>query len=200
MKKKKRRSLNDEIDNINRIRPMGQSWDEAVEGMKFCGRCQREFPANGDFFDADQTKPDGLKGWCKPCRKERRELKKAKQAAELLETLDKAMLANVAASRPGGAAMPHAAELYQDVMAMFGGSRGYAMHLGATFIAAAPGSQTRQRILADVMKLGQNVSDDKKIDMPTELLSDEDLEKRLAENEKRLTIHREHSKSDEHAA
>jgi hypothetical protein len=160
----------------------------AQAGMKFCGKCQKELPKNRDFFDQDKEKEDGFKNWCKTCRKERRDLAKAKEAAEMMKTLDLSVLANLADAKPGGTTIPHVAEVYQNVMALMGGVQGYAMHLVANFIAAPPGGQIRQRIIADIGKMGMAVSDSNKVSMPSELMTDDDLETELKRREERMKI------------
>lgn len=156
--------------------------------MKFCGKCQKELPKNRDFFDRDEGKEDGFKNWCKTCRKERRDLAKAKEASELIETLSKSVLANLADAKPGGTTIPHVAEIYQNVMALLGGVQGYSMLLAANLIAAPPGGQVRQRTLSDIAKMGMAVSDSNKVSMPSELMSDEDLEAELKRREERMKI------------
>lgn len=157
-------------------------------GMKVCGKCQRELPKNTDFFARDQEKEDGFKSWCKVCRKESRDLAKAKEAAEVLKTLDMGILRNLAEAKPGGTTVPHVAEIYQNVMALLGGVQGFSMHLVANLHAAPPGGQIRQRILHDVLKMGEAVSDSNKVSMPAELMSDDDLETEIKRREDRMKI------------
>jgi hypothetical protein len=72
-----------------------------------------------------------------------------------MKTLDMSVMANLADARPGGSTVPHAAEIYQCAMALMGGVQGYAMHYVGNLMAAKPGSQTRERMLTGLMKLGQ---------------------------------------------
>lgn len=159
-----------------------------ASGMKVCGHCQKEFPKNKDWFDRDSCKEDGFKNWCKKCRQERRNKQQLVEAASLMQKLDLSVVSNLSNSRPGGTDVPHAAEIYQNVMALFGGVQGFAMHWMGTFISAKPGSQTRERMLTGMQKLSQAVSDSNKVSMPSDLMSDEDLDKVMKEREARMRI------------
>jgi thiol-disulfide isomerase/thioredoxin len=157
-------------------------------GLKVCGKCQKELPKSTDFFDRDQGKEDGFKNWCKACRSERRTLAEAQKAAEIMKTLDMSVVANLAEAKPGGSTVPHAAEIYQCAMALMGGVQGFAMHYVGNLMAAKPGSQTRERMLTGLVKLGTAVSDSNKVQMPTELMSDDEFEKEFQRREERLRV------------
>ncbi len=154
--------------------------------MKVCGKCQKELPATADHFDRDREKPDGLKGWCKQCRKERAELDTLKEQAAMIETLDKAVLANLMEAKPGGSMTPHQLEFYQCLTAMFGGAQGAAMHWMGTFIASKPGSQTRERLLGQYSRLMEACSESSKVSPPPDLMSDEELAASIARDEERM--------------
>lgn len=156
------------------------------DGMKVCGKCQRELPKNNDFFDHASDREDGFRNHCKQCRRERRAVQQVKDTAELLNTLDLAVVRNLAESRPGGSIVPHAAEIYQSVMALMGGVQGFAMHWAGQYIAAKPGSQTRERMLAGMLKLSQALSDANKVTMPAEMLSEQELSAAIAQDELRI--------------
>jgi hypothetical protein len=156
--------------------------------MKCCGKCGLELPQNGDHFDRDQSKPDGFKNWCKKCRAEKRKAAELSRAASVLETLNKTMIAAIIESRPGGTNIPHQAEMYQILMSMLGGVQGWGMHWMAQYVAAAPGSQTRERMLGQMQKMAAAVSDSNKVSMPAELMSDADLDLELKKREDRMQI------------
>ena len=157
-------------------------------GEKRCGKCQKDFPRTTDFFDKDSSKHGGFRNWCKKCRKEKQEFMQAHAAAELLKKLDLTVISNLADSKPGGSNIPHAAEIYQNVMALMGGAQGFAMHWAGTFIASQPGSQTRERMLAGMQKLSQAVSDSNKVQMPSELMSDADLQAEIERREQQMKV------------
>jgi len=156
--------------------------------MKICGHCQKEFPRNSDWFDRDGTKEDGFKNWCKQCRAEKRQQKELAEAADTIKKMDLAVLGNLAQAKPGGTTIPHAAEIYQNVMALMGGVQGYAMRLVGELLAAPPGGQIRQRYMTQIDKMAVAVSDSNKVSMPAEMMSDEDLETELAKREARMKI------------
>jgi hypothetical protein len=167
---------------------MAQVPDMPPAGMKWCGRCLKELPQNDDWFDRDATKADGFKNWCKQCRQERNELAKLTEAAEIVKTLDKAMIATLTDSQPGGTTVPHQAEMYQVLMSMMGGVQGWGMHWMAQYISAPAGGQSRERMMGQIQKMAAAVSDSNKVSMPAELMSDEDLEIELKKREERMRV------------
>jgi hypothetical protein len=154
------------------------------EGMKVCGHCCLEKPANDDHFDVDQSKPDGFRNWCKECRKKKQDMKRLKNAADVIETLDKELLRNLAKSKNGGSNVPHIAQLCEAIVHILGGHQGVAQHWASNMIAAKPGSQTRERMLTGLLKQLAVLSDSNKVSMPAELMSDEDLEAEIARRER----------------
>jgi hypothetical protein len=158
------------------------------EGMKVCGHCCLEKPANDDHFDHDQSKPDGFRNWCKECRKKKADLKRLKNAADVIETLDKELLRNLAKSKNGGSNVPHIAQLCEAIVHILGGHQGVAQHWASNMIAAKPGSQTRERMLTGLLKQLAVLSDSNKVSMPAELMSDEDIDKELARRAERAQV------------
>ena len=156
--------------------------------MKCCGKCGYELPKNSDNFDKDSSKSDGFKNWCKKCREEKRKMARLDNAAAVLETLDKSMIAAITTQKPGGTNIPHQAEMYQVLMSMMGGVQGWAMHWLAQYTASAPGSQTRERMLGQMQKMAAAVSDSNKVQMPADLMSDEDLDAEIKKREERMRV------------
>lgn len=157
-------------------------------GMKQCGKCGIEKPMNADHFDKDSSKYSGFKTWCKACRAEKKQALKLEGVAAVLQSMDQSVVKSLAESAAGGTNIPHAAEIYQHIMAHLGGVQGFAMHFAGNIIAAQPGGQIRERMLTNLMKLGQAVSDDNKVAMPFELMSTEDLNKELERREGNMRI------------
>lgn len=153
---------------------------------KECGRCGKVFPKTLEYFETDKSKRDGLRGWCKTCRKERREVRNAAKAVDLVQSLDKAVIENLAHARPGGNITPHQLEFYQCLTTLFGGVQGVAMQFVSTYIAANPGSQTRERLLGQYCKLMAACSNDQKVSPPAELMSDEELSAAIERDEERM--------------
>lgn len=170
---------------LQRKRPFLQTAGLAP-GMRRCGRCQKELPASADWFDRDETKEGGFKLWCKKCRKERREVSRLAKAANVVETIDKAVLANLTDARPGGSLTPHQLEFLQCTTAMCGGVQGVAMLWLAQLTAAPPGSAERGRMLAQYLRLMEVCSADSKVTPPAEMMSDEELNAAIARDEERM--------------
>jgi hypothetical protein len=158
------------------------------EGMKVCGHCCLEKPANDDHFDVDQSKPDGFRNWCKECRKNKQELKRLKAAADVIDTLDKELLRNLSQAKAGGSNVPHIAQICEAITQILGGHQGIAQHWASTMLAAKPGSQTRERMLGGLLKAITTLSDSNKVSMPAELMSDEDIDKELARRAERAQV------------
>ncbi len=158
------------------------------EGMKCCGKCNNEYPKTADWFDKDSSKSDGFKNWCKKCREEQRKMARLENAADVLETLNKSLIASITTQSPGGTNIPHQAEMYQVLMSMMGGVQGWAMHWLAQYTAAPPGSQTRERMLGQMQKMAAAVSDSNKVQMPADLMSDEDLDAEIKKREERMRV------------
>lgn len=168
-----------------------EEMDRAEKGrdpdIKKCrGPCQLERPRAE--FDDDNGKADGKKGWCKECRKERALAKKENQFREVLENMDLSLLESLANARPGGTNLPHHFQVLESITALFGGVQGFAMYWNATFLAAPPGSQTRERMLTKMLGAYQAASDDGKVSKPRELMSKEELEASVQERLKRLRV------------
>lgn len=156
------------------------------EGMKVCGHCCLEKPANDDHFDVDRSKNDGFRNWCKECRKNKSELKRLSNAANVIEAIDKELLKGLTQSKNGGSNVPHLAQLCEAYVQILGGHQGVAQHWAATLLAAKPGSQTRERMLTGLQKMIASLSDSNKVSMPVELMSDEEVDKALAEREAKM--------------
>jgi hypothetical protein len=174
--------LKDGADSRKEVRKM-------PEGMRLCqGPCGMELPANTDHFDSDSSNESRLRKVCKKCRKEKREAIRLQRAADYLYTLDKTLVNNILKAKPGGQTLPHQAELYQILMTMMGGVQGWGMHWMAQYTASPPGSQTRERMLGQIQKLAAAVSDSNKVQMPAELMSDEDLTTELLKRDERMRV------------
>jgi hypothetical protein len=46
----------------------GDRMDDSTVPRKTCSKCGRDLPATNEFFHANKSSRDGLKGQCKPCR------------------------------------------------------------------------------------------------------------------------------------
>lgn len=157
-----------------------------MKPTKSCARCAEELPI--EAFDRDASKPDGYKSHCKKCRAAALESRRLQQAGQVLQELQNGLIRNLAHSKPGGPDLPHIAEVCQSIIHLFGGVDGMAQQFLANYIAAKPGSLTRERMLSNLMKMNAVVSDSKKVEMPVELMSDQDLQAEIEERKKRLMV------------
>jgi hypothetical protein len=165
--------------------------DKAERGLnpdlrQCTGPCQQRLTK--DRFDKDASKADGLKAWCKECRRNKREAERDKQISQVLGDLDAATLVQLASAPSGGSALPHQVQALEAVMQLFGGVNGFANMYVANILAAPPGSQARQRALDKVWTAIQMCSDDAKVSKPREQMTDEELDQVTRERMKRMGI------------
>lgn len=159
---------------------------DLVPQEKHCKRCD-EFKEIASF-DRDATKEDGYKAVCKPCRAEVQKAKRLGDSIDVLRQLEKNVITGLANSKPGGTDVPHVAEIYESAIGMLGGVHGLVQQMWATYLAAQPGSQTRERLLGQIIKIGMVISDSKKVEMPVELMSDQDLQREIETRRKGYVV------------
>ena len=152
------------------------------------GPCQRDLELNEDNFDRDSRKEAGFRFFCKKCRAEARKLKEALTISSQLKLLDDTAMKAVHEMPDGGTDIPHVAELYQVMIGLLGGVQGFGRHYVANMLQAAPGSQTRQRMLADINKLGIVATASGAVTKPVSALTDEDLVNELRRREVKLRM------------
>jgi len=154
-----------------------------------CDKCNFTLPLTASHFDRKRDGPDGFRTTCKTCRKEQREDTKNALASpssgnlqagvdEISESLDSqalTLLRSLSADRRRSTDVPHEAEVYQEIMARFGGASGFADHLMAQFLAAGPGSAARLSLLRLTATMSANVVKSGYATVPLDMLSDEDL-------------------------
>jgi hypothetical protein len=83
--------------------------------------------------------------------------------------------------RKGGSNIPHSTELLESIYGLFGGVNGLANELAHTYHSAPPGGRIRTSILETVVRLTNNVADSGAVQKPVSLLTDDELEQRLAQ-------------------
>ena len=79
--------------------------------------------------------------------------------------------------------VPHMAELFEAIMTAFQGTQGFARHVMHTFLSAKPGSAVKQKILSDIIKLGQKTTETGLAQVSMDKLTTEELDelhKRIA--------------------
>lgn len=165
-----------------------------LQDTKICVNCQQELPATGDFYDQDESQTDGLKTWCKACRKKNNELTRVNKFAALLETLDDAMAESLMKVKPGGTVTPHQLEFFQLLTTLMGGVNGVAQHWASQYVQSKPGGQIRERMLRNWQRLMENCSEGGKVTPPPELMSDRELMEAIARDEERMKRNEERMK------
>ena len=149
-----------------------------VSETRTCDKCNFTLPLTASHFDRKRDGPDGFRTTCKTCRKEQREDTKNALASpssgnlqagvdEISESLDSqalTLLRSLSADRRRSTDVPHEAEVYQEIMARFGGASGFADHLMAQFLAAGPGSAARLSLLRLTATMSANVGVEQLLD------------------------------------
>lgn len=139
------------------------------------GPCGLRLPTSADYFDVDRHREDGLKTICKQCRANARKVDHDAEIIERVKSLDKGAIRLIDALTKVGASIPHMTELYQRLMDAFDGAGGFASHFMGQYLMAAPGSNTRTKMLETVLRLGIRVSEDGGAAKPINLMEDEEL-------------------------
>lgn len=147
---------------------------------KVCTDCGTDLPLDAMHYDRDRNSSDGFRDVCKLCRKEQREqsLRERRPPGDVMRGVeDEAMevLDKLAPDR-GGISVPHMAELFEAVMDAFSGPQGLARHILSTFLSAKPGGPVRQKILSDVLKLGQRTTETGMAQVSLDKLTTEEIE------------------------
>ena len=166
------------------LRCMTREGEDA--GTKQCSICAQSLPLTTMHFHQNPTSPDGYRAECKMCREYGANdlVEVGEQVNETLLRLEQFGLSTLAktAKQPGrGSKVPHIAECFQAIMAVFGGSQGYAQQVAATYYSAKAGSSARIKLLEMVAKMGTKVSDMGAMSRDLRDLSTEDLQRLLAE-------------------
>lgn len=162
-----------------------------IPPLKACaGTCGLtcELPQAPDFFDVDQGNPDGFKKVCKQCRKERRQMLKVKSHREKRARVDSLIAKLIDRAQFGGSDVPHIAEVYAKIVALMGGSNGFAMAFLDTYIYAERGGAVRQRLLNQLGNMGTAVTATGAAEIPNELLSPEELDKKISRLAKQAKV------------
>ena len=149
---------------------------------KTCGSCSQEMPVSE--FEKKPRSPDGLASVCKHCGK----LKKKAVNEHVRRTakeIDRVMLdavGRLAREAPeSDGDVPNIGETMECVVQAFGGPQGIALQMAATYLIAEPGSATRQRILADLLRNNAKATELGYGKTPVEMLTDEALDKFIEE-------------------
>jgi hypothetical protein len=116
---------------------------------KWCTNCGKQ-KSIGEF-DRDRTKTDGHKDTCKPCRADLRKLERINEEDPEIDKMEQDARDVLATLTDGGSITPKSEEFVESIMKPWGGSDGFAKYMFSTYLAAKPGSPTRERILSRIM-------------------------------------------------
>lgn len=146
---------------------------------KRCSQCEREKPLHPDFFHKDVGNADGFKSVCARCRSEQVSHEEKEAISENFERIRKQSLSHLEKVVSGGSDVPHVAELYQCAIDAFGGPRLLMQNLAVLYHDPKTSSQTKQRILQNIVYMGVKVSDSGMIARDLESVPTEELERLL---------------------
>lgn len=148
--------------------------DQIGANEKFCTNCGVK--KDHEEFDIHANSADGRRNTCKDCRRTIRDDKRQqKMIAELSEQESRNIETFKRLANKGGSMNPHVSEMFESMMEPFGGQRGFAKHMWGNYIAAAPGSQMRFKIIQSIMKLGESVSKQNLSERRIDMLEDADV-------------------------
>ena len=153
--------------------------------QKECNRCRVMYPLSKEFWHRNNHSNDGFRNTCRMCRAEEVEQKRREKIDDRIQSVENDGVELLDKLAHGGSEVPHIAETFQRIMEAFGGPGGFAPQLIATYYRAAPGSQLRQRIMSDIMRLNVKVSDSgaakRSLDEITTEELDREMEKKMSE-------------------
>ena len=168
------------------------------DGLKVCFKCGEELPATEQYWAKDATKADGWRGECKVCRAEARKVADDRAVLAKVEQMDVAAMKLIDNLTRGGSDVPHMVELYQRLMEAFDGVGGFAQHYMANYLCAKPGSSIREKMMATIIRMGTQASEQGLTQVPLDLLQDEDLQIYLREKATDFLKVRHPEDQDEH--
>lgn len=173
--------------------------DYKPPGTKECTRCAQELPATEQYFDKDSHSEDGFRKQCKMCRADLRKAKREenkrariKKLGEMIDQLDRRALEamkRISAADIKHSRCPHIASFLEELMDAYGGPDGFARHYIGTYLAAAPGSDMRRKMLDRVLVLAKAVTESGAAERPLDRMSNDELLKKKQEIEQRLISH-----------
>jgi hypothetical protein len=141
-------------------------------GMKYCTNCG--IKKTYDQFHADATRSDGYRDQCIACR---RELARAAEYGDgpIRDLEEKGLEILSTMANSGGSFQPHVSEALEEMLTPFGGMRGFSKFFFANYLAAKPGSATRERMLSRITDLIEKVSDIGDADTPLDRMEEGDI-------------------------
>lgn len=145
-----------------------------MSGFKACTQCGNTYELTRDHWHRSK---EGWHAKCKKCRNKEEKRGKQKLRVKKLDEIEKGAVDYfIAASRVGGAHIPHSSELLEVLMRYFGGAEGFGNAFMKQFYDAPAGGAFRTKQLDTVVRLivsNTAMGGSKK---PLELMTEEELE------------------------
>jgi hypothetical protein len=151
--------------------------DGPLDSSRACEACGLVKPLDRRRWPLVPGTQHTLQPICKACYK----LVKHRQKVETTSRRAAEAFMRAPLVRKGGSNIPHSTELLESIYGLFGGVNGLANELAHTYHSAPPGGRIRTSILETVVRLTNNVADSGAVQKPVSLLTDDELEQRLAQ-------------------
>jgi hypothetical protein len=151
--------------------------DGPLDSSRACEACGLVKPLDRRRWPLVPGTQHTLQPICKACYK----LVKHRQKVETTSRRAAEAFMRAPMVRKGGSNIPHSTELLESIYGLFGGVNGLANELAHTYHSAPPGGRIRTSILETVVRLTNNVADSGAVQKPVSLLTDDELEQRLAQ-------------------
>ena len=142
-----------------------------------CDTCSMPLPLNANYYDRDNADEQGFKRVCKACRSKQKQDTDDRVIDERLKRFDAVSIRLLETALDSGSMVPHHAEIFQELVRIFGGVSGYAGHFMSHFLATQIGSGQRTKMFALMQKMSEKVTESGVATVPLEMLSDEDLDR-----------------------
>lgn len=144
-----------------------------------CADCRFQCGYN-EAFDNFERVAGGFAPTCKACDQKREVANVMRTRRDAIKALDAYALNQLAKAKPGGATAPHISALLAELTSLGGGVQGMAAHWWATFLAAKPGSATRQKMMQQYIAVVQGATQLGGTKIPVNQMDEEELEQELA--------------------
>lgn len=145
------------------------------QDMKACPNCDNVYPATTEHWHKDAYAADGFQTHCKKCRNMQSALDRKAKEADVLKKAQEDILDRINLETNAGRGLTPGSEVQEHVMDMFGGSKGLAAQLVATYAAAKPGSAIREKVLRMIFQSAMKLEESGMTTKNAENMSDEEL-------------------------
>lgn len=168
------------------LAPPGRDDGPHVISTRVCDTCDTELPLTATIFDRDRDDPEGFFHTCKMCRSHKRKREEEADVDERILKFERQSMGLLEKTLDAGTDVPHQAELFQEIIKVFGGVGGFAGHTMAQYLSAKRGGSERTKILSLVLRMADRVSESGLATIPVEMLSDDELNEQHAKMLRKL--------------